>query len=69
VFDALRAKLNRRRNAKRRAEFDRMATESEGTAGDSGEPRARDLPDPLGDFNEMQRMGPTIGGTGGTTGP
>jgi hypothetical protein len=32
----------------------------------SDDRRARDLPDPLGDFNEIQRIGPTIGGTGGT---
>lgn len=65
VFDGLRKKMNERRNAKRRLQFDRAAAEGE-SSGVTDDRRARDLPDPLGDFNEIQRMGPTIGGTGGT---
>lgn len=66
VFDGLRKTLNERRQAKKRAEFERAAAESESTEpGDDR--RARDLPDPLGDFNETVRMGPTIGGMGGGT--
>ena len=63
MFDELRKKLNQRRQAKRRADG-RAAAESEPT--ESGDDRrVRDLPDPLGDFNETIRMGPTGGGTGG----
>ena len=66
MFDGLRKKLNERRQVKRRAD-ERAAAESESTEpGDDR--RARDLPDPLGDFNETVRMGPTIGGMGGGTG-
>jgi hypothetical protein len=65
VFEALRKKLNDRRNAAKRSEFERAAADSELSA-DGDDRRARDLPDPLGDFNEIQRMGPTIGVTGGT---
>ena len=66
MFDGLRKKLNERRRVKRRAD-ERAAAESESTEpGDDR--RARDLPDPLGDFNETVRMGPTIGGMGGGTG-
>lgn len=66
MLDGLRKKLNQRRRVKRRAD-ERAAAESESTEpGDDR--RARDLPDPLGDFNETVRMGPTIGGMGGGTG-
>lgn len=65
MFDGLRKKMNERRNAEKRSEFDRAAAESEPSEA-SDDRRARDLPDPLGDFNEIQRMGPTIGGTGST---
>ncbi len=66
MFDGLRRKLSRRRQAKRRAD-ERAAAESNSTEpGDDR--RARDLPDPLGDFNETVRMGPMIGGMGGGTG-
>jgi hypothetical protein len=64
VFEGLRKKLNDRR-AKRGSEFDLVAAEGQ-TSELTDDRRARDLPDPLGDFNEIQRMGPTIGGTGST---
>ena len=67
MFDGLRKKLNRRRQAKRRAKIERAAAESDVTES-SDDRRVRDLPDPLGDFNETVRMGPTIGGMGGGTG-
>ncbi len=65
MFDGIRKKLNDRRTTRRRTDFERTAAEAE-TSDASDDRRARDLPDPLGDFNEIQRMGPTIGGTGGT---
>ena len=46
-----------------------QAAASDAGAGAPDDRRARDLPDPLGDFNEVTRMGPTIGGTGTTGGP
>ncbi len=67
MFDALRKKLSGSRQAKRRAELERAATERE-TAEPGDDRRARDLPDPLGDFNETVRMGPTIGGASGGSG-
>jgi hypothetical protein len=60
VLEGLRKRLRERRQARRRTEFDPTAEESEGAV-PKDERRARDLPDPLGDFNETQRMGPTMG--------
>lgn len=65
MFDGLRKKMSERRNARKRSEFDRAAAET-GPSEVTDHGRSRDLPDSLGDFNEMQRMGPTIGGTGST---
>lgn len=64
----LRKNRERRLHERRRAEFGRAAAESDPVAVPDDR-RARDLPDELGDFNEMTRMGPTIGGTGTTGGP
>lgn len=63
MLDGLRKKLNQRRQAKRRADERAVAGSDSTEWGDDR--RARDLPDPLGDFNETIRMGPTIGGPGG----
>jgi hypothetical protein len=62
MFDRFRKKKDERRRQKERTEFERAAAES--NPADPDGRRARDLPDPLGDFNEMDRMGPVIGGTG-----
>lgn len=63
MFEGIRKKLNERRTARARAEFERAGAENEvGTRSD--ERRARDLPDPVGEFDELQRMGPVIGGSG-----
>jgi hypothetical protein len=66
MFEKLRQRRHDRHSAKQRAEFEQAAAESQPISGMSDDSRARDLPDPLGDFNEMTRMGPTIGGTGST---
>jgi hypothetical protein len=63
VFEGIRKKLHDRRNAKARAKLDRAAAENE-VGGLSDERRARDLPDPVGEFDEIQRMGPAAGGPG-----
>jgi hypothetical protein len=59
MFGRLRKKKGERRREKAGVESERDAAE-----GDPARPhddrRARDLPDPVGDFNEMERMGPVI---------
>lgn len=68
MFEKLRKRRNDREAAKQRAEFEQAAAESDPISGAPDDRRARDLPDLLGDFNEMTRMGPTIGVTGTTGG-
>ena len=63
MFEGIRRKLNDRRAAKARAKVDRAAAEQE-AAGWSDERRAGDLPDPVGEFDEIHRMGPAAGGPG-----
>ena len=65
MLDSFRSKRRERRLARDREAFARAAAGSEPVTDDR---RARDLPDPLGELNELTRMGPTIGGTG-STGP
>jgi hypothetical protein len=60
MFERLRQKLQDRNVRRQREEFDRAADESAPAAEPDDDRRARDLPDPLGDFNEMQRMGPSV---------
>ena len=68
MFDRWRKRKYARRQQKARAEFEQAAAERDpGQARDDR--RARDLPDELGEFNEIQRMGPVIGGTGANAGP
>jgi hypothetical protein len=68
VFNSLRKKWAERRQEKARDVFEQAAAESDpGVQPDDR--RARDLPDALGEFNEMDRMGPVIGGTGANAGP
>jgi hypothetical protein len=70
VLDRLRKKLDERRQSQRHDEFERAATESDPATTQSevtdlgDDRRARDLPDPLGEFNETVRMGPLTGGGG-----
>lgn len=67
MFGWLRKNREQRQRATKHADFERAATESD-PALVADDRRARDLPDPLGDFNEMTRMGPTIGTSGGGSG-
>jgi hypothetical protein len=67
MFGWLRKNREQRQQARKRSDFERAAAESD-PALIADDRRARDLPDPLGDFNEMTRMGPTIGTTGGGSG-
>jgi hypothetical protein len=65
----LRKNREQRQRATKLADFERAAAESDpALVADHGRVRDRDLPDQLGDFNEMTRMGPTIGTTGGGSG-
>jgi len=72
VVGTLRKKLDERRKSKRHDDFERAATVSEPGTTQSGttelgdDRKARDLPDPLGEFNETVRMGPLTGGGPGT---
>jgi hypothetical protein len=68
MFGRLRKNREQRQREERQAEFERGAAESD-PAAVTDDRRARDLPDDLGNLNEMTRMGPTIGGTGTTGGP
>lgn len=68
MLNRLRKRRDARRQEKARLEFERAAADSD-PARTRDDRRARDLPDELGDFNEMQRMGPVIGGTGANPGP
>jgi hypothetical protein len=63
MFERLRKNREQRRAEKRRAEFERAADESDPTRAHDDR-RARDLPDPLGELNEMTRIGPSVGGPG-----
>lgn len=67
MFDRLRSARNERQRAKAQEEFDRAADASDPALAHDDR-RARDLPDSLGDFNETDRMGPIIGGTGANPG-
>jgi hypothetical protein len=67
MFRWLRKNREQRQQATQRADFERAAAESD-PASVADDRRARDLPDALGDFNEMTRMGPTIGTSGGGSG-
>jgi hypothetical protein len=67
MFAWLRKNREQRQQVKQRADFERAAAESD-PALVADTRRARDLPDQLGDFNEMTRMGPTIGTSGGGSG-
>ena len=68
MFERLRKRRQSRQAARQREAFEQAADESDPSGGPTDDRRARDLPDPLGDFNEVARMGPTIGGTGTTGG-
>jgi hypothetical protein len=67
MFGWFRKNREQRQQAKRRADFERAVADSD-PASVADDRRARDLPDQLGDFNEMTRMGPTIGASGGGSG-
>jgi len=64
VLEKLREKLKQRREAKRRAAFQDAAAERDLRVA-IDDRRMRDLPDPLGDYNESVRLGPSIGGSSG----
>lgn len=67
MFERLRRARKERHRAKTQEEFERASAASD-PASPRDDRRARDLPDPLGDLNELERMGPLIGGTGANTG-
>ena len=60
MFDRLRKKRAERRRGKAQSEAGQPAEAPPDPGHQHDDRRARDLPDPIGDFNEIERMGPVI---------